>query len=71
MCCLGCTAMRTGSSGCKAACAGLTVSLLPVHPPAGASGLVIEPGAAQELGLQAFGEFHVTGMAGKVRSNFR
>lgn len=38
---------------------------------AGASGFVIDPKAATDLGLEAFGELHVTGMAGKVRSSFR
>ncbi len=37
----------------------------------GASGCVIEAGAADALGLPAFGELHVTGMAGKVPSRFR
>ena len=32
---------------------------------------MIDPEAAPKLGLEAFGELHVTGMAGKVRSNFR
>ncbi|GAB4813185.1 hypothetical protein N2152v2_000231 [Parachlorella kessleri] len=37
----------------------------------GASGFVIDPAAADQLGLRPFGELHVTGMTGKVRSNFR
>lgn len=38
---------------------------------AGASGLVIEEAIANELGLSAFGEMYVTGMAGSLRCQFR
>jgi len=37
----------------------------------GASGFVIEKSAADNLGLEAFGELHVSGMAGKVHCQFR
>ena len=37
----------------------------------GASGLVIEREAAESLGLRAFGELFVAGVAGAVRSRFR
>lgn len=37
----------------------------------GASGFVIDPAAAEELGLEAFGELQVTAMVGKVASRFR
>jgi hypothetical protein len=37
----------------------------------GASGFVVEPGAADAAGMAAFGEVHVIGMAGKVASRFR
>jgi hypothetical protein len=32
---------------------------------------VIDPAAAEELGLEAFGELQVTAMVGKVASRFR
>lgn len=38
---------------------------------AGASGLVMEKSAADELGLEAFGELFVSGMAGRLRCQFR
>jgi Aspartyl protease len=38
---------------------------------AGASGCVIDPQTADNLGLQAFGELHVTGMGGTSQSRFR
>lgn len=34
----------------------------------GASGFVMEKAAADELGLESFGQLHVSGMAGKVRT---
>ena len=37
----------------------------------GASGLVIEAEAAEQLGLRSFGELFVAGVAGAVRSRFR
>ena len=37
----------------------------------GASGFVIEPSAADALGLESFGEIHITGMAGKIPGKFR
>lgn len=37
----------------------------------GASGFVIERAAADKLGLLAFGELYVSGMAGKIRCQFR
>jgi len=37
----------------------------------GASGFVIEKGLADELGLEAFGELYVSGMAAKVQCQFR
>ncbi|KAK9832838.1 hypothetical protein WJX81_005582 [Elliptochloris bilobata] len=37
----------------------------------GASGLVIEPKAADELGLSSFGELHVAGIAGRVPCRYR
>ena len=37
----------------------------------GASGLVIEPAAADKLGLPAFGELHVAGIAGRVPCQYR
>mmetsp|Transcript_20326 Transcript_20326/g.52029 ORF Transcript_20326/g.52029 Transcript_20326/m.52029 type:complete len:651 (-) Transcript_20326:36-1988(-) len=37
----------------------------------GASGFVIEKAAADKLGLLAFGELYVSGMAGKIRCQFR
>lgn len=37
----------------------------------GASGFVIEPSAADELGLSSFGEVYITGMAGKLMGKFR
>lgn len=37
----------------------------------GASGFVIEPRAADELGLLTFGEVYITGMAGKLVGKFR
>ncbi|GMH36383.1 hypothetical protein BSKO_04251 [Bryopsis sp. KO-2023] len=37
----------------------------------GASGFVIEANAAKELGLSSFGEVFVSGMAGKIRSQYR
>ncbi len=38
---------------------------------AGASGLVIEPAAADALGLAAFGRLHVAGIAGRVPCRYR
>ena len=38
---------------------------------AGASGLVIEENAADELGLHAFGEMYVAGMGGRLLCQFR
>lgn len=45
----------------------------PRPPPgsAGASGFVLEPSVAESLGLEAFGELHITGVSGKVKSQFR
>ena len=37
----------------------------------GASGFVVEPSVADALQLEAFGEVHVTGVAGKVKGKFR
>ena len=38
---------------------------------AGASGLVIEQGLADKLGLESFGEMYVTGMGGRLLCRFR
>ena len=38
---------------------------------AGASGLVIEAAAADELGLHTFGEMYVAGMSGRLLCKFR
>lgn len=37
----------------------------------GASGFVLDPAVAAELGLEGFGELQVTSMVGKVASRFR
>ncbi len=48
-----------------------TINFARVNSYVGASGLVIEQGIADELGLSSFGEMYVAGMGGRLLCQFR